>query len=293
MGLLREIKQALGLDTDRDDIRGWDVVDGTGTVLGRVDDLMYDPDSSYVRYAIVEQGGRRVLLPMGDLSYDEGARRVIATGYTQERFMGLRPYDATRWNETEERETYKGFMPSFQGQTVDYADNRFRGEVPQRIKLLEERLNVGKVNERAGEVTLGKRPITEQVQEQVTLAEDKLDITRHRVDRPATGEIIGTEAETISVPLYAERAEVRKDTFVREEVEVNKRREEHIETVNDTVRHEELVTEGLDRPKRELSFAGTEPTDEEILEGDRLRQQQIITPMGDRTIVDNELGENI
>lgn len=189
MGLLREIKHMLGMDRDGDDIRGWDVVDSGGVVFGKVEDLMYDPDTHSVRYAIVEHDGRRALIPVGDLTaYNQGDRRVVANGYDQERFLSMREYETTRWDDTEERETYRTFVPNDEAPALDYRSDRFRREGFHPIQRMEERLAA---------------------------------------------------------------------------------------------------------PRRELSFSGTEPTEADLIERDRLRQQPIITPLGDRIPVDGELGDTL
>jgi len=277
MGLMRELKQAFGMDSvdESRDIRGWSVMDSSGGTVGRVDDVLYDEDSNELRYAIVNIDNRRVLVPVGELDYMENDRRITVRGYSRERLMGLREYTG-EWNETTERETYGQYFPDWKaGQAFDYKHDKFRGNLPQRLVLMEERLRVGKTREQVGEATISKRPITETVSQDVSLTEERIDVQRHAVNRPATGnERIGMDSETVSVPLYAEKVDVNKETFVREEVEINKRTEERTERVSDQVRREELVTDGTETNRRELSFAGTEPTEADLRERRRLERKE-------------------
>ena len=79
MGFFKEL---FGMEdtyaTDRDDVRGWSVNDKQGGTLGRMDDWLYDDDSRAVRYGVVKTDDRRVLIPAGDLRYDDSRRAVIA-----------------------------------------------------------------------------------------------------------------------------------------------------------------------------------------------------------------------
>lgn len=291
MGFLRELGQAFGFDNtnDRADIRGWNVADTSGTSIGRVVDLMYDDRSDELRYAVVELEGRRVLLPIASLDYDDSSRRVIARGYDRERIMGLRAYDSSSWNDVAERETYAQHVPTWQASDeLDYNRDAFRAtDVPERIRLIEERLRVGKRSFQAGEATFTKRPVTETVSEQIELTQERVDINRIAVDRPATdADLVAFQQETIRVPLYGEEAVVEKKPFVTEEIEINKRRDVETRTVTEQVRREELVE---DRPvvaeRRELAFSGTEPSIEEIAERDRLDRERLNNPTMDRVDV--------
>jgi uncharacterized protein (TIGR02271 family) len=227
-----------------------------------------------VRYAIVEMEGRRVLLPIGSLGYDDTRRRITATGYNRERLLALRPYEANGWSEATERDYYQDFNPGWQAsQQLDYSTPAFRGELPRRIQLLEEQLRVGKRSTQSGEVTLSKRPVTETVEQDITLSTERVEIERHAVNRPVEGTAtFAAETERVVVPLFKEEAMVEKKPFVREEIEINKVKDTRTETIREDVRHEELVTEGLQ--ERELSFAGTEPTEAELLERERLERER-------------------
>lgn len=301
MGFMKQLARTFGFDSSsqhrEDEIRGWTVVDDSGRDVGRIDDLLHDDTSHEMRYAIVNLQGRQVLFPISALVYDEAHHRAIAKGYTQERLMGLREYQAGQWNEQSERDVYRDFHPEWkEGDTLDYSTHAFRGDVPKRIQLMEEQLRLGKRERQVGEVTLEKRPVAETVEQDVTLSRDQIEIDRRTVDRPVEGEVkFADGSDTIRVPLYAEEAVIEKQPFVREEVEINKVADARTETVREVVRHEELVTEGLEQQQqqqqprvseRELTFSGTEPSEAELRRREiadrQVREDIEIRPLDDR-----------
>lgn len=259
------------------DIRGWSLYDSSRADVGRVEDLMFDPADREVRYAIASIDGRRTLVPIGQIDIDESNRRIIARRYDRAGLIGLREYREDTWNDTEEKGFFSQFMSNWKdGDRMDYRHETFRGtEMPKTLQLIEERLRVGKREAQIGEVEVSKRPVTETVEEQVELKRDRIEIERHAVDRPAArGETVVGDAETIRVPVYGEEVVAEKQPFIKEEITLRNNPEVRTETVRDEVVHEELVTNGLEESRRELSFAGTEPTEAEILERRRLERAE-------------------
>ena len=265
------------------DIRGWSVMDSSGGTIGKVNGLLFDDNDQLVRYALVDSKDRgEVMLPIGQIDVDDDARTIRATGIGADRVASLPTYNEGSFNEEYERNTYKSFVPSWNAtDKLDYHRQDFRGNVPKTIQLLEEQLRVGKRSEKIGEVTATKRPVTETVSEKVELVNERIDIQRTPVNRPVeSGQTVMGQAETIRVPLYGEEAVAQKSAFVKEDVTIDKKRETRTDTVSEQVVHEELVVdEGGTR--RELSFAGTEPTEEDLLERQRLERNRRATPQQD------------
>ncbi|UNU73234.1 YsnF/AvaK domain-containing protein [Moraxella nasovis] len=124
------------------------------------------------------------------------------------------------------------------------------------IELLEERLNVDVEKVQSGKVTLQKETRTKVVNVPVELKEEYL-VIRVLSDKTAnagevqmvdittsTGVFInGTEIghEPVEVLLSKDVVKVHKETFVAEEISLEKRTETSTHTVSDTVRYEELV----------------------------------------------------
>lgn len=121
-------------------------------------------------------------------------------------------------------------------------------ENPDNLKLYEERLKVDKDTVQAGQVSVGKRVETETATVAVPLQKEKVVI--ERTPGTATAVAPGTEAfqsgEVANVEVYEERANVQKEAFVAEEVNVRK------ETVQDTV----TATEKLRREELDVDTDG-------------------------------------
>ena len=132
------------------------------------------------------------------------------------------------------------------GRAVTATDHYQDGKLfntPTRLQLLEERLMVNKEKYQAGSVQVGKKVETRTENVNVALSHDEVVIERHPVTeaRPVDGNVtLGAATDTIRVDLEAERANVSKQAYVTEEVEVGKRTETEQKTYSDTVGREVL-----------------------------------------------------
>ena len=116
-------------------------------------------------------------------------------------------------------------------------------KTPTKLQLLEERLSVNKEKYQAGSVQVGKKVEARTENVDVTLSHDEVVIERHPVSgaRPVEGNVtLGAATDTIKIDLEAERANVSKQAFVTEEVEVGKRSETEQKTYSETVGREVL-----------------------------------------------------
>ena len=113
------------------------------------------------------------------------------------------------------------------------------------IKVMEERLRVGKREVAAGAVRVRSYVVERPVEEQVRLHEERIQIERHPVDRPVTdADAAGAFQErTIEAHATAEEAVVAKDVRVVEEIGIRKEATDRTETVRDTVRKTEVEVE--------------------------------------------------
>jgi len=113
-------------------------------------------------------------------------------------------------------------------------------ETGRTMQLKEEELHVSKRKVPAGEVEVRKEVVTEQRQITVPVQREEVVIER----RPASGATGGQiRAEEIRIPVSEEKVDVRKETVVKEEVSVGKRKVTGSETVGGTVRKEEVKVE--------------------------------------------------
>jgi uncharacterized protein (TIGR02271 family) len=115
------------------------------------------------------------------------------------------------------------------------------------VKLYEERLVAGKTRQKVGEVIFDKRVETEQVQILVPIKTDRVVIEHNAptdsgpaISGDVTFGIGGTRIET-----YEETPDVRKETFVREEVRVRKEIDHETIIAEDVLRREALDIDTL------------------------------------------------
>ncbi len=121
------------------------------------------------------------------------------------------------------------------------------------IPLGEEVLDIGKRTEIRGTARIRRYVVETPVEQQVTLQNEKVVVERRRpVSDKVTGEIL-TEMtveviETAEVPVIAKRVRLREEIVVRTE------RTQHVETVRETVRRDEVEIQqpGRKREKQQL-----------------------------------------
>jgi uncharacterized protein (TIGR02271 family) len=118
------------------------------------------------------------------------------------------------------------------------------------LPVTEEQLKVGKRDTSRGRVRVRSYVVEEPVQETVNLREERVQVERRPVDRPAAGNEAAFQDRTIEAEERAEEAVLQKQTRVKEEVAVKKEAEQRPETVSDKVRRTEVkVEDERDRAK--------------------------------------------
>ncbi len=124
-------------------------------------------------------------------------------------------------------------------------DIRTRADIADhdKIRLYEERLMVNKHRAKAGEVSIGKRVETETASVSVPVEKERIviersDATAGNVVTPGTANF--AEGKVAEVELYEETADIKKQAFVREEVNVRKEVEQENVQARETIRREEL-----------------------------------------------------
>ena len=118
------------------------------------------------------------------------------------------------------------------------------GRTDDTIKVMEERLVVGKRAVEAGGVRVRAYVFERPVEAQVKLHEEHLTIERHPVNRPATAADAAAFADkTLEAHATREEAVVGKDVRVVEEIGLKKEAADRTETVRDTVRKTEVDVE--------------------------------------------------
>ncbi len=114
----------------------------------------------------------------------------------------------------------------------------------QTIRLYEERLVANKHRRKAGEVTIGKHIETETARVAVPVERERVVIQRTNPTQVGTSVTPGAadfrEGEVARLEVYEETADVHKEAFVREQVNIRKEVERDTVTAEDQVRREEL-----------------------------------------------------
>jgi uncharacterized protein (TIGR02271 family) len=134
----------------------------------------------------------------------------------------------------------------------------------QTIQLYEERLVANKHRRKAGEVAIGKHVETETARVAVPVERERVVIERINpgsVGQPVTpGSADFREGEVARMEVYEETADVHKQAFVREQVNVRKEVERETVTAEDQIRREELDIDSQGRPIRD-NRPGSPPHD--------------------------------
>ncbi len=241
--------------------------------VGTVRSAMVEPDTGRIRYLLVDVGGwfssKEVLVPVGMARIEDDA--VYFDNLTRDQVKDMREYragdDYDYTAQTSDERVLRGTGAAGATQTdrdmsvvggavasgatatpqrydyrdQDHGDTMFK--TPEKLRLLEERLTVDKDRYTAGSVEIGKHVETEQRQVNVSLSHDELVIERHPVEggRPVEGNVtLGSDTQTVHVDLEAERANVSKQAYVTEEVEIGKRTETESQTFTESVGREVL-----------------------------------------------------
>jgi uncharacterized protein (TIGR02271 family) len=111
------------------------------------------------------------------------------------------------------------------------------------LRLAEEQIDIGKQQIATGKSRI-RRFLTEQpVEQQITLHEEHYEVSRRVVNDPQLAKDIDWNDRTIEVIETSEQPVVTKAARITEEVVIRRRGSDHIETIRDTVRRQQLEVE--------------------------------------------------
>ncbi|MEG3858032.1 DUF2382 domain-containing protein [Microcoleus sp. herbarium12] len=249
-----------------EDIKGFDVYAGdSDEKVGTVYDALVDETGRF-RYLVIDTGiwifGKKVLLPIGSARFDYGARRVHATGLRSKdqaeqlpAYNEMEPLDYDR--EEEVRGVYRNqgtaaattaTPASYDRSNYSYDHDRPLYETNeqnhQNLKLYEERLIANKNRAKTGEVAVGKRVETETARASVPIEKERVVI--ERVTPVEAGRVVSVgeadfqSGEVARMEVYEETADIHKEAYVREEVNIKKEVVRSTVDAEETLRREEL-----------------------------------------------------
>jgi len=114
----------------------------------------------------------------------------------------------------------------------------------ETLKVVEERLRVGKREVAGGAVRVRSYVVERPVEEQVRLREERVAVERRPVDRAATAaDLAAFQERTIEARATSEEVVVGKEARVIEEIGVRKEATERVETIHETVRSTKVEVE--------------------------------------------------
>jgi uncharacterized protein (TIGR02271 family) len=111
------------------------------------------------------------------------------------------------------------------------------------VRLAEEQLSVGKRQVEAGVTRVRRFVVEKPVEASVSLHEEHAEVMRRAISNPNEVKDIDWSERTIEVTETAEQPVVSKTVRVAEEVIIRKKGSDHVETVHDTVRRQQLDIE--------------------------------------------------
>ncbi|QIR38722.1 DUF2382 domain-containing protein [Tolypothrix sp. PCC 7910] len=239
-----------------EDVKVLDLYTESGVRVGSVDDALVDQDGRF-RYLVIntrlDAVDKKILLPIGlsRINYDQ--KRVYVDGLSKEQVARLPEYRDSLVVDPEYEENVRSAYRSPNSQFT-YDRDSYNYQEPdlydlnerdhQTFKLYEERLIANKNRVKAGEVTVGKRIETETAQVSVPIQKERIVI--ERVTPTAADAVVDAresqfqEGEVARIEVYEETPEIRKETFVREEVRVKKVVDNDTVEAEGTIRREEL-----------------------------------------------------
>ena len=270
---------------DGDDVKGLEVyAGGSDEKIGTIHDVLVDETGRF-RYLVIDTGfwifGKKVLLPMGRCRVDVKAQRVYATGIVnkhqaeklpeyhdsltvdydyEERVRGV--YRTPTVENSAPIETSQRPVPSpashspASHSTYSYdrepALYNMNEQDHQTLRLYEERLVTNKTRRQAGEVTIGKHIETQTVTASVPVQKERVVIERQTPQYSGTlvspGEADFSEGQVARIDIYEETADIHKQPFVREEVNIRKEVDRDTVEATETLRREELDIDTQGRP---------------------------------------------
>jgi len=113
------------------------------------------------------------------------------------------------------------------------------------VRLAEEQLIVGKRQVDAGITRVRRFSVEKPVEANVTLHDEQVEVMRRAISDPDYLKKIDWRDQTIEVSETTEQPVVNKAVRVIEEVVIRRKGSDHIETVHDTVRRQQLEVERM------------------------------------------------
>lgn len=113
------------------------------------------------------------------------------------------------------------------------------------VRLAEEQLNIGKRKIESGKTRVRRLVVENPVEANVNLHEEHVEIMRRAISEPGYLKDVDWSEQVFEVTETAEQPVVSKSVRLTEEVVIRRKGSDHVETVHDTVRRQQLDVERL------------------------------------------------
>lgn len=264
---------------DNIDIIGFDLYTGQEKI-GSVADILVE-ETGNLRYLVINTGvwiiGKKVLLPIGKARFDRNSERVYVDAFTRAQVENLPNYTETdvidydyeervrnEYRATKMNSSTSALLAAnaaensleYDRNTYDYDRDSALYDLNdndhQNLKLYEERLTANKTRSKTGEVAVGRRVETEKATVSIPLDKERVIVERtipldtSTAVTPEAGAF--QEGEIARMEVYEETADIHKEAFVREEVNVKKIVEKETATGEEQLRRERLEVTSEGKP---------------------------------------------
>ena len=221
------------------DVRGRTVVDGSGSPIGTVTDMLVDPTTESIDAVVLDTGQE---VSMIALEVEDDRVRLLEDAWSPDAMAGntgTSVLDDTAGLGGDQRvDGDTSWMDDTSGRATDTATSQRDGT---RVRLREEELQARTRPQQAGEVVVQKDVVEEPRTIDVPVTREEVVVERRPVtDGTIDAGQVADEGDTIRVPVMAESVEVTKQPRVVEEVEISKRAVTEQQRVSDTVRREQV-----------------------------------------------------
>ncbi|MBD2022284.1 DUF2382 domain-containing protein [Leptolyngbya sp. FACHB-36] len=238
---------------DHNDIKGFDLYSGAEKV-GAIEDLFVDDNGNF-RFFRIHIGrfpfGKTVLLPIGLTRVDYPAKRVDVDRLSRAQLESLPAYNSSLSSDAVEAQVRRLYR-SADAVPQDAELYELNDRDHQTLKLYEERLIANKTRQKTGEVLVGKRVETETQQVSVPIEKERIVVERMApadADTPvALGDAVFDAGAAVRLDIYEEAVDIRKEAFVREQINVRKEVDRDTVVAEEPLRREvlDLQTSGSD-----------------------------------------------
>jgi uncharacterized protein (TIGR02271 family) len=128
---LKAIEDDYKVASDDPDVRGWDVLDSSGTKIGEVDELIVDTNAMKVRYLEVDldsdlfdvDDDHHILIPIGSATLDHSGKNVVVSSLNTSSLATYPAYRGETISRDYEHSLMSAFNPEYQSGNV--AQDRF------------------------------------------------------------------------------------------------------------------------------------------------------------------------